>query len=113
MDQRGQDAYNRQDYATALQEWYPLAQRGYPTAQFRLGSMYEQGQGVAQDLAEAQRWFAKAAKAYPPGTNRKNALLARDRVARQLAAAQPPAPAPLPSPPASVPASPTLQGEVF
>src|SRR5215831_11231228 len=59
--QRGLTAYNRQDYATALREWQPLAQHGNPAAQSALGMMYEQGRGVAQNDVEAVQWFRKAA----------------------------------------------------
>src|SRR5262249_21755466 len=59
--QRGLAAYNRQDYATALRAWQPLAQHGNPAAQSALGMMYERGWGVAQNDAEAVQWFRKAA----------------------------------------------------
>jgi uncharacterized protein len=41
----GMDAYNGRDYATALREWGPLAKQGDPRAQFRFGSLYENGDG--------------------------------------------------------------------
>jgi hypothetical protein len=59
--QRAQAAYNRQDYTTALREWQPLAQQGDATAQFSLGLMYANGRGVAQNDAEAAKWYRKAA----------------------------------------------------
>ena len=43
--QAGMDAYNSGNYATALREWRPLAEQGDPRAQFRLGSLYENGDG--------------------------------------------------------------------
>ena len=49
------------DYATALREWRPLAERGDARAQHNLGVMYDKGEGVAKDAAEAVRWFRKAA----------------------------------------------------
>src|SRR4051812_7766262 len=39
-------AYERQEYATALRLWRPLAEQGNADAQFDLGGMYETGQGV-------------------------------------------------------------------
>ena len=57
----GLAAYERGDYATALQLWRPLADRGYARAQNNLGEMYRNGQGVPQDYAEAMRWYRKAA----------------------------------------------------
>jgi Sel1 repeat len=39
---------------------HPLANQGVAEAQSNLGVMYEQGQGVPQDYAEAVMWFRKA-----------------------------------------------------
>ncbi len=47
--QKGLDAYNKKDYATALREWKPLAEQGNAFAQYNLGIMYRQGNGVSQD----------------------------------------------------------------
>ena len=38
------------------------AERGDPTAQYLLGSLYEHGQGVPQSLQEAIKWYRKAAE---------------------------------------------------
>ena len=57
----GEAAYQRQDYATALRFWRPLADQGDATAQSNLGAMYELGRGVTQDYAEAVKWYRKAA----------------------------------------------------
>jgi uncharacterized protein len=54
-------AYQRGDFATALQLFQPLAERGDASAQCNLGVMYEQGRGVAQNYREAMRWFRLAA----------------------------------------------------
>lgn len=59
--QAGMDAYTGGDYATALREWRPLAEQGDPSAQFRLGSLYENGDGVPRDFAKARQWYEKAA----------------------------------------------------
>ena len=59
--QAGKDAYDRGDYATALREWRPLAEQGDPSAQFRLGSLYENGEGVPRDFAKARQWYEQAA----------------------------------------------------
>lgn len=60
--QRGTRAYNLGDYATALKEWRPLAERGDSRAQYNLGLMFAQGRGVKRDYAEAAKWFEKAAR---------------------------------------------------
>jgi TPR repeat protein len=59
--QAGVDAYKRGDYATALREWRPLAEQGIADAQFNLGQLYANGQGVPQDYVRARQWYEKAA----------------------------------------------------
>jgi TPR repeat protein len=44
--QKGINAYCSGDYATALREWQPLAEKGSAQVKYNLGSMYERGQGV-------------------------------------------------------------------
>jgi TonB family protein len=58
----GFNAYQKKDYATALREWLPMAEKGHVDAQYRLGVMYNEGQGVAVDKAAAMEWFHKAAR---------------------------------------------------
>ena len=55
-------AYERGDYAAALAEWQPLAEQGHALAQFALGFMYDSGEGVPQDHAQAAIWYRKAAE---------------------------------------------------
>ena len=57
----GMDAYSRGDYATALREWRPLAERGHAGAQYNLGMLYDFRKGVPQDFATARQWYEKAA----------------------------------------------------
>jgi len=58
----GREAYERGDYATALREFLPLAREGNVWAQFYVGAMYDNDQGVPQDYAEAARWYRRAAE---------------------------------------------------
>jgi uncharacterized protein len=58
----GDAAINKEDYGTALRVVRPLADQGNAKAQALLGKMYERGEGVAQDLAEAVKWLRKAAE---------------------------------------------------
>jgi uncharacterized protein len=55
-------AYQRGDYATALRLVRPLAEQGRADAQFGLGLMYHEGQGVASVDREAVKWFRLAAE---------------------------------------------------
>jgi len=41
--QKGLDAANRGDFATAFKEWKPLAEQGHANAQDGLGVMYNNG----------------------------------------------------------------------
>ena len=59
---RGQVAYYRGDFTTALREWQPLAERGYARSQYSVGVLYDRGQGVSQDYGEAAKWYRKAAE---------------------------------------------------
>jgi len=58
----GLTAYRERDYAAALEAWRPLADKGEPAAQYRLGMLYAEGKGVAQSDATAALWFARAAE---------------------------------------------------
>ena len=58
----GLAAYERGDYATALQEWAPLANQGDAEAQYFLGHMYAEGQGVPRQYGKAAVWFRQAAE---------------------------------------------------
>ena len=55
-------AYERRDYAGAVQLCRPLAEKGDARVQLSLGGMYYNGQGVQQDYAEAAKWTRKAAE---------------------------------------------------
>jgi len=47
--QKARDAFKRDDFATALREWTPLAKQGDADAQYHLGMMYGYGYGVPQN----------------------------------------------------------------
>ena len=57
----GEKAYHLGDYAAALREWQPLAKQGQAVAQYHLGLLYANGQGVPKDDAQARQWYEKAA----------------------------------------------------
>ena len=54
-------AYQKGDYAIALQLFRALADDGREDAQYNLGFMYSSGKGVAQNYAEAANWFRLSA----------------------------------------------------
>jgi len=49
------------DYKVAIRMLKQLASQDITEAQFKLGVMYQKGQGIAQDHQVARRWFEKAA----------------------------------------------------
>ena len=60
--EEGVVAYNQGDYATAMAEWRPLADKGVASAQYNIGLMYMNGQGVDKDIVTAVNWMRKAAE---------------------------------------------------
>jgi len=56
-----QAAYERGDHETAFQTWLLLARRGDVDAQFNVGTLYDNGFGVARDVEKATLWYARAA----------------------------------------------------
>ena len=59
--QKGLDAANRGDFATALREWKPLAEQRNAVAQKNLSVMYAFGKGVPKDYVYAHMWGNLAA----------------------------------------------------
>jgi hypothetical protein len=57
----GSNAWDRGDFASAMRLLRPLADRGDPRAQNRVGLMYQHGWGVRLDYADAVNWFRQAA----------------------------------------------------
>ncbi len=74
--------------AKALQWYRKAAEQGEVTAQYNLGVMYDNGQGVPQDYAQAHMWYNLAASRFPPGENRDIAVNNRDVVAERMTPAQ-------------------------
>ena len=74
--------YKAEDYATAFKEWTSLAEQGNADAQYYLGMVYYDGQGVPQDYTMAHMWYNIAAA--------NGAILGgvvRDNVAEKMTAA--------------------------
>jgi TPR repeat protein len=55
-------ALDKGDYATVLPPLRELADQGNARAQFKLGKLYDDGQGVAQSDAEALKWYRLSAE---------------------------------------------------
>ena len=54
--QKGSEAYERGDYATALKQWLPLAEDGHARAQHDIGRMYFRGHGLSRNAVKAYMW---------------------------------------------------------
>ncbi len=57
----GMAAYKAGNYKLALEIWHPLAVKGDAEAQFLVGTIYDLGEGVPQNLSTAAKWYLKAA----------------------------------------------------
>ena len=55
-------AYAAQNYGNAFALFQQAAEQGSAEAQFRLGLMYRDGEGVAADTAAARQWLRRAAE---------------------------------------------------
>jgi hypothetical protein len=63
----GVAAYKAEDYPAALREFQAAAQKGDPEAEFYLGWLYDNADGVEHDDDEAARWYRRAAdQGYAP-----------------------------------------------
>jgi len=56
---KGIDAFNNEDYVTALAEWQPLAERGDLNAMYNVGLIYDEGLGVEVDKEKALEWYCR------------------------------------------------------
>jgi TPR repeat protein len=57
----GVEAWSAGNYAAAVQQWRPLADKGDADAQFNLAQAYKMGRGVPEDLGKAEELYGKAA----------------------------------------------------
>lgn len=57
----GVDAWSMGDYAAAIREWQPLADKGDADAMFNLAQAYKMGRGEPLDLGKAENLYGQAA----------------------------------------------------
>jgi len=65
VDQRfiaGLEAFEKDDFSTARENWMALANEGNSEAQNNLGWLYANGLGVPQDYRLAEKWYTLSAK---------------------------------------------------
>lgn len=63
---RGVEAAGRGDHGEAYWLWRPLADAGIAEAQYHLGWLYANGNGLRVDVPEAIRWWERAAASGHP-----------------------------------------------
>ncbi len=71
----GMVAYKRGDYATALQNFRPLAEKGESKAQYWLGHFHANGLSVPRDYTEAAKWYRRAANQRHAGAQNNLGML--------------------------------------
>jgi hypothetical protein len=60
--QKGLVELDRGNYETAMTLLRPAAEAGDPNAQYNVGAMFNEGEGVAQDHVEAAKWYRLSAE---------------------------------------------------
>ena len=64
------------------------AEQGYSDAQYKLGLMYYEGQGVSEDYVEAYKWFSLAAAQGHANAAKIRGFVANEMTPAQIAEAQ-------------------------
>ena len=59
---KGKIAYGAGRFQDAARHWRRAAGRGDPEAAFRVGELYERGEGVRRSVGDAAHWYRKAAE---------------------------------------------------
>jgi TPR repeat protein len=86
--QDGMDAYDRKDYKEAV-KWYRLsAEQGDTSAQYNLGVMYSNGQGVPQDYTLAHMWFNLSGSSGHKGSVKNRNIIEKKMSPSQIDKAQ-------------------------
>jgi TPR repeat protein len=62
MFEDGLNAFGGQKYEKAYQLWKPLAEKGNSDAQYYMGVMFANGQGVKRNYIVAYAWYSVAAE---------------------------------------------------
>ena len=84
----GVAAWKRQDYATALRLFRPLADQGDVYAQASLAYMYANGEGVPENDVQAYKWWNLAAAQGHADAKANKAIVEKKMTREQIAEAQ-------------------------
>lgn len=74
INQQGDNAYDRKDYAEAMRLYRQAAAIGNATAEANIGFLYAKGYGVSQDYAQSVHWYLMAAEKGQPEAQHNLAL---------------------------------------
>ena len=80
--------FSQKDHKEAAKIYQEYAETGVATAQFLLGMLYSNGEGVAKNNVTAHVWFNLAASRTKSNTLRERAVKARDTTEQQLTPSQ-------------------------
>ena len=86
--QKGWTAYQSGNFASALREWRPLAEKGNADAQYLVGGMYATGQGVIRDWVFAHMWGNLAASNGNENGGKLREIAAKNMTPADLSTAQ-------------------------
>jgi len=64
-EKKANEAYDNNDYATALRLYTELANGGDSKAKYQLGTMYVLGLGVQVDYVQAVKWLVPVSRSFP------------------------------------------------
>lgn len=81
-------AYERGDHQTAFNTFSSLAAQGAREAQYQLGQMYYQGEGVEKNKVKAYMWMELASKAGHMKATKYNVILKELMTPTQVEQAQ-------------------------
>ncbi|MGE5149536.1 MAG: tetratricopeptide repeat protein [Rhodospirillaceae bacterium] len=73
----GLAAYKARAFDKAVQLLRPLADKGNPEAQEKIGRLYERGMGVPKDFTQAEYWYRKAAEQGNPAAQARLGFMYR------------------------------------
>ena len=73
----GLAAYKAREFDRAVQLLKPLADKGDPEAQEKIGRLFERGMGVKKDFTQAEYWYRKAAEQGDPAAQARLGFMYR------------------------------------
>lgn len=85
----GLEDYYRYDFTSAAQLFLRAAKQGNPEAQLMLSTMYQHGEGVAKDEAQAQYWAQQAERQKHSMSDNRDRILMIDTSAGNYKAPEP------------------------